>query len=637
MENPAVTPTVELLAPAGKWDVLEAVIANGADAVYLGGKKLNMRMLRPEFNFSDQELIDAAAFAHERGKKLYITVNNLYYTEELPELAAYLEFLHRIKVDALIVQDMAVPYLCRQLGLDIPLHVSVQANTNSVEGIKALQRMGVSRVITSRDLSLEEVYQLRQATGVEIECFIHGDMCVAHTGLCYTSSLVFGQSSNRGRCLKPCRWPYELVDANGRPLALEEQRYLLAPKDLCLYPFIPELIAAGVCSFKIEGRMREGSFLGPIVRAYRQAIDRYLADPAGYQMDQAAWRQMVDNRVRDFYTGSTFKNLGASGFGYTGEREPQFPTRAIPHPQVTPADVKPPVAPERNMAQPELAVRVGTVEAAVQAAEAGASVIYIGGEGPTGWTLSQLREAIAAGHRQGSRVVAATPVITTRREMREVAVQLDRLVELGADGVMVGNWGTLYLTSQTAGLPIYADYTLNVANTATLEMLNKEWLVERVTASLELNAEQVAAMAGGYPLELVVHGRLPGMVMNYCPTGALLAKATRQDYCARPCQAGYSLRDNCGQDYRLMADQYCRTHVLMPYDLCLLPFQAEWGRLGLASVRIEGQYYEARTVARLVRIYRQCLKEGTVTSEDWAEIRAIHPQGCFAGAFDKGR
>ncbi|NPV26621.1 MAG: U32 family peptidase [Firmicutes bacterium] len=650
MNITTVPSTVELLAPVGKWDVLETVIANGADAVYLGGKKLNMRMWRSEFNFSDEALQDAVAYAHERGKKVYVTVNNLYFTDELNELAAYLESLHQMAVDALIVQDMAVPYLCQQLGLNMPLHVSVQANTHSIEGVKALQAMGISRVIISKGLSLEEVYQLRQATGVEIEYFIHGDICVAQTGLCYTSSLIFGESSNRGRCMKPCRWTYDLIDRQGRRIDLGGRgRYLLANKDLCLYPFIPELIQAGICSFKIEGRMREAAYLGPIVRAYREAIDRYLADPAGYRLNTAVWREMIANRARDFSSCYAFKHPGEQGIGYSGEREPKFPTRPIPHPTISLGDVEQLANSTgcTTSSKPVLAVRVGTREAAARAVEAGAEMIYVGGEVPTteqtGWGERELREAIKLGHQQGCQVVVTTPQITTRRELHEFAYLLSRLSDLEADGVMVGNWGTLYLASQMSPVPIYTDYSLNVTNTATLDLLRKRWRVTQVTVSLELASAQVAPLASEYPVELVVHGQIAGMVMDYCLPGALLAGSTKQDPCPRPCQdMEYFLRDDCGQDYRIVADQYCRNHLLMPFDLCLLPYLPEWSQFGLASVRIEGQYYDAETVGRLTRIYRHNLDRLAQEADGyrlplsvWTELQEIHPQGCMAGAYNK--
>lgn len=204
--------SVELLAPAGSWEALEAACENGADAVYLGGKRFNMRMHRKEANFDDDALRRAVAFAHAHGAKLYVTVNNLLSDAELPELRDYLGFLQEIGPDALIVQDLAVLQLARETGFRVPLHASVMMNVHNEHAVRKLQSYGVSRVVLSREMTLAQLALLKERTGVEMEYFMHGDMCIAESGQCYHSGVLFGQSSNRGRCLKPCRWPYALVD-----------------------------------------------------------------------------------------------------------------------------------------------------------------------------------------------------------------------------------------------------------------------------------------------------------------------------------------------------------------------------------------------------------------------------------------
>ncbi len=246
------TSKIELLAPAGNWEVMQTVINAGADAVYAGGKRFNMRLLRKDFNFSDEELLNAVDYLHERGKNLYITLNNLYFDYELAELTDYLYYLQSIGVDALIIQDMGLLDIYNNLGLSVPLHASVQMGIGSLEAVQKLEELGFKRVILSKNLSLDEIAYIHKHSNLGIEYFAHGDLCISHTGQCYFSSLLVGECGNRGRCIKPCRWRYRLSDDDGET----DFQYHLAHKDLMLYPHVADMVRAGISSFKIEGRMR---------------------------------------------------------------------------------------------------------------------------------------------------------------------------------------------------------------------------------------------------------------------------------------------------------------------------------------------------------------------------------------------
>ena len=195
--------SVELLAPAGNWEALEAAVKAGADAVYLGGKHFNMRLHRQDMNFDDEALARAVSFAHTHGVKLYVTINNLIYENELGDLEKFLRYLGTIGPDAILVQDLAVIRLVRDLDLKIPLHASVMMNIHNEPAMNLLKEYGITRVVASRELSLDELSLLRERTGLEIEYFMHGDMCFAESGQCIHSGVVFGQSGNRGRCMKP--------------------------------------------------------------------------------------------------------------------------------------------------------------------------------------------------------------------------------------------------------------------------------------------------------------------------------------------------------------------------------------------------------------------------------------------------
>ena len=319
---------IELLAPAGTWNALTAAIDAGADAVYLGGKHFNMRVHKNDFNFDDEQLKQAIDYAHDHDVKLYITLNNLISDEELPALKNYLIYLNEIKPDAILVQDFSVIKLVNDLKIKIPMHASIMMNTHNLQAIEFLKSYGITRVVVSRELSLDQVKLLREQSGIETEYFIHGDMCISESGQCIHSGVVFGQSGNRGRCLKPCRWSYELIDESTGEI-LNEHSYKFALKDMCMYRNLPELINADVYSFKIEGRMRSPEFIFRIVSIYRRAIDRYLNDPSGYKINADDWKILFDNRVRDYSTVFALNKTTINDIGLTGEREPKFFSKAI--------------------------------------------------------------------------------------------------------------------------------------------------------------------------------------------------------------------------------------------------------------------------------------------------------------------
>ena len=248
---------VELLAPAGNFEIFKQILHSGADAFYLGGKILNMRLHRKDFNFSNDEIVEAIQMAHELGKKVYVTVNNLLSSEDLLETEHYLRFLESAAPDAIIVQDMSIIALVQKLKLNLNIHASVMMNVHNLETIKKLRELGVTRVVTSRDIDLNTVKLFSAQTDMEFEYFVHGDMCVAHGAQCTYSGILFGNSSNRGRCMKPCRWGYKINHGNLQ----YNTTFPMAVKDMYMYEHIPELIDAGVVSFKIEGRMRDAEYL----------------------------------------------------------------------------------------------------------------------------------------------------------------------------------------------------------------------------------------------------------------------------------------------------------------------------------------------------------------------------------------
>jgi len=267
---------LELLAPAGSRQALTAAVYAGADGVYLAGKSFGARQYAD--NFDRAELQQAVLFCHLHRVRLYVTVNTLVDDAEIADLTDYLLFLDNIKVDGIIVQDLGVIALARKVVPNLPLHASTQMTLTNTKGVEFAQSLGIVRSVLARELSLQEI-AAAAAVGREIETFIHGALCICYSGQCLMSSMIGGRSGNRGRCAQPCRLPYNLVNIKGENVLenADSGQYLLSPKDMNTLEILPQLIEAGVTSFKIEGRMKRPEYVAVVVDAYRRAMDSYLA------------------------------------------------------------------------------------------------------------------------------------------------------------------------------------------------------------------------------------------------------------------------------------------------------------------------------------------------------------------------
>ena len=317
--------SVELLAPVGRWDVLESVISAGADAVYLGSKKFNMRLHRSDYNFTDEQLVSAVNFAHKHNVKVYITINNLLSNSEINELHIFLEFLQDIEVDAIIIQDLGVLRLAQEMNLKLSIHSSTMMNTHSVPMAIELKDLGINRIIVSRDITIAQAKEIHEKCNIEVEYFVHGDMCSAQSSQCYSSGVLFGKSSNRGECMKPCRWKYTLVEEEcGECFGEVNEGHFLAMSDICLLQHIPSLVQAGICSFKIEGRMRDAKYLKEIVSIYRRSIDSYFNAPSFYYANKNDVETVFKTRVRNLSTSVSFALAQQNTFDFSGDREPLF-------------------------------------------------------------------------------------------------------------------------------------------------------------------------------------------------------------------------------------------------------------------------------------------------------------------------
>jgi U32 family peptidase len=296
----------ELLAPAGNMEKLRIAIHYGADAVYLGGKKYGLRNLAD--NFTPAEMAEGVAYAHDRGVKVYLTANIYPDNSDIEPLYRYFEDLAQIPFDAVIVADPGVIDIVSEVSPDRPIHLSTQANTTNWKSALFWSRQGVSRINLAREMPLDGIRDVKERVGVEVEAFVHGAMCISYSGRCLLSSVMAGREANRGECAHPCRWSYSLVEET-RPneyypvIEDETGTFIFNSKDLCLLPYIPELLESGVDSLKIEGRMKGIHYVASVVRVYREAIDRYCEDPRGYRFRDEWLEELCKISHRGYTTG----------------------------------------------------------------------------------------------------------------------------------------------------------------------------------------------------------------------------------------------------------------------------------------------------------------------------------------------
>lgn len=279
---------MELLAPAGNMDKLKMALLYGADAVYLGGKSFGLRAFSD--NFSLEEMEEAVRYAHGLGKKVHVTVNIFPHNADLTGLPEYLTSLRDIQVDAVLIADPGIFSLARQIVPDLPIHISTQANVTNWASAKFWHDAGAKRVVMAREVSLKDVKAIHDKVPVELEGFVHGAMCISYSGRCLLSNyFTENRDSNRGQCVQCCRFKYNVVEEK-RPgqyfPVMEDERgtYIFNSKDLCLLPYLPDLYDAGLCSLKIEGRMKSVHYVATVVKVYRQAIDAYERDPEHFRV-----------------------------------------------------------------------------------------------------------------------------------------------------------------------------------------------------------------------------------------------------------------------------------------------------------------------------------------------------------------
>ncbi|MEY8394213.1 U32 family peptidase [Lachnospiraceae bacterium 45-P1] len=302
----------ELLIPAGSLDVLKTAVIYGADAVYLGGEAFGLRAKAK--NFTNEEIKEGIAFAHARGVKVYITANILAHNEDLSGVETYFNELKEIRPDALIISDPGVFAIAKKVVPDMEIHISTQANNTNYGTYLFWYQLGARRVVSARELSLKEIREIRDhiPEDMEIESFIHGAMCISYSGRCLLSNYFTGRDANQGACTHPCRWKYSVVEETrpGEYMPVYENErgtFIFNSKDLCMIEHVPEMMEAGIDSFKVEGRMKTALYVATVARTYRKAINDYLESPEKYRANMEWYKEEIGKcTYREFTTGFYF-------------------------------------------------------------------------------------------------------------------------------------------------------------------------------------------------------------------------------------------------------------------------------------------------------------------------------------------
>lgn len=310
----------ELLAPAGNLEKLKFAVHYGADAVYIGGEKYGLRSNADNFTFAEME--EAVAFASRYGAKVYVAANIYAHEDDLPGLDDYLRRLEAIGIAAIIAADPAVVETARRVAPGLAVHLSTQQSTLNWQAAAFWKREGISRIVLAREATLDEIREIKARVDVEIEAFIHGAMCSAVSGRCVLSNHFTDRDSNRGGCCQSCRWAYDLREAERSLLRSGDAPFTMSAKDLSMLAHLPELIEAGIDSFKIEGRMKTMHYVATVVQVYRQAIDAWLADPDGYRLRPEWMEEIAKAANRPVSTGFYFGLPDAGAHLFAPEEKP---------------------------------------------------------------------------------------------------------------------------------------------------------------------------------------------------------------------------------------------------------------------------------------------------------------------------
>lgn len=606
---------IELLAPSGTMETFKKMLKANCDAIYIGGKSFSMRMMRQGYNFSDEEVSEAVKMARDVNKKVYITVNNLINDNEIAEVTEYLHFLEGINADGIIIQDLGILQICKEQNMNrFEIHSSVMMNVHNIETVKVLKNYGVSKITLSREMDLKTAKSLQNQTNIETEYFIHGDMCTVNGANCYYSSIVFGNSSNRGRCFKPCRWSYR-VKKDGVEYPTE---YPLAAKDMCMYEYIPELIEACITSFKIEGRMRDTDFIINLVNIYGNAIDRYIYEPIGFDRKKDM-NELFENRTRDFTTAYAFSKPGLDyintryeGTGKFSSTGKVFSTPSE-EPELT-EDIIDAAQARLNENSTEftgknkLSVKVNNYHQAKLCIESGVDRIYLPTEVflPDQFISKEQLEEL--NNTKGN----ACLYLDLPQMMNELQFDMidQYLNQWGHffDGLLVASLGSV--NKYKHKYKLIANYNLNIYNSQAVKFYHNSG-VDEFTVSIESKINELSDFMKTCeaPVELIVHGPLKVMYTdhNLYENVSAFEAVERSDNKYIDNNILVLMTDKGENPVYL--DQNSRNHIFMAKELCLLPILGSFNFKIPVSFRIEGQTYTPEELKSIITIYQSAIAD----------------------------
>lgn len=620
---------VELLAPIGNFEILNHLIDSKADAFYLGGKEFNMRMHRKNFNFDNNELKEAVELIHSRAKKVYITVNNLINEEEIEFALNYLKFLEKIKPDAIIVQDMSIIKLINDNNIKLEVHSSVMMNVHNIYMIKMLKKLGVTRIVASREMELKTVKLLKSQCDMEFEYFTHGDMCIAHGSQCHYSKTIFNMSSNRGKCMKPCRWKFDIDFANER----YNVGFPLAVKDLCMYENIPELINSGVSSFKIEGRMRSHDYLLNLINIYSDSIDRFISDPFSFHRDKD-FEYLYQNRKRDLSTAFAFGNLGLENineryegtgkfystgkvfskaieeFSKSEKRIEEIQNKIMLNKDHSNIDIN---------TKTNLSIRVNNFEQAIMSAKEGVDIIYINFSGfipSNDIKLSDIK-VLKLSYPSTKFILALDKM--SYEDDHNMIEHIAKNSSDAIDGFLITNLGQLSLLKDYAEYELYGDYSLNIYNSKSMNFY-KELSLYKYTHSIESGLDNLinTSLNSSLESEIIVQGSPTVMYLEH-NVFENISSEIYKDHLAKVKSnsqvMSLNLIDELGLKHPILIDDKNRNHMLLSKDLSYIDIVAELISLRISTLRIEASNYSLNETKDHIRAYKYAINKAMLENK----------------------
>jgi len=526
----------------------------------------------------------------------------LHGKNDLEQAEQYLAFLgQKVKPDGIMIQDFSVLELAKSQGLNVI--ASVMMNVHNIETAKRLKELGLVQIVASREASLAYVKQMKEIVGIKMEYFAHGDMCIAHGGQCLYSGILYGKSSNRGRCMKPCRWPF-----NGE--------FPLAVKDMCMYEYIPEMIQNGVTTFKIEGRMRDFEYLKVLIDAYGDAIDRYIADPLGFDRKKHT-KELYENRKRDFSTAYAFKVPGLENLNTRYEGTGKFYSTgkvfstATEERSITAektAGLKEKIKHCTKVKPIKIAVRVNDMDTAKMAIDMGVDKVIIP------WDYFCKSEAITKNEiealaKNKAKIYLSTPRMMFDIDFEEMSHFLKDVSNI--DGLVCTNLGAI---SRFKNFELIGDYQLNIFNKDAASFYLKEGL-ESFTVSTELNIVDLLDI-------LEEHGDKANMVVQGSPVVMYMEHNVDED-------DKITLINEVKGKHDIYKDKNGRRNMVLSKDLSMLPILKELNGAGLCNITIEAMHLEKEEVKRVLAIYKKAVENLDMAEKLYEELGENYSYGAL--------